>query len=318
MYIVTGAAGFIGSVLIERMIENGYDQVIGVDAAYKSEHSNLKDLLLLKFVPREILLEKLHANQLGRPKAIFHMGARTDTTETDVSLFDHLNVSFTKQLWKYCTDNGVTFIYASSAATYGRGEYGYDDNHEIIPLLKPLNPYGWSKQQIDTWILEQVDTPPRWGGFKFFNVFGPNEYHKGRMASVVFHGHRQIRQKSCMELFESNDPNIPHGMQKRDFIYVKDVVDSLLKFYESAAPSAIYNLGSGKAHTFLDLARAVFLALNKKENIKFIPMPPALRNTYQNFTQANMQKATRAGIFNPHYSFEEAIREYVEFYLEKL
>ena len=254
-------------------------------------------------------------------QAIFHIGARTDTTEWDTGIFDQLNVNYSKSLWQICTDHQIPFFYASSAATYGLGESGYSDDHKTIPGLKPLNPYGQSKQDFDLWALDQVaqkKQPPAWAGFKFFNVYGPNEYHKSRMASVIFHTARQIKATGGMKLFRSHRPDFKDGEQSRDFIYVKDVVDVLMHFFEKQPPSAIYNLGTGKARTFLDLATNTFRSLDLEPNISFIDTPEDIRETYQYYTQADMDKLRELGGYDkPFYSLEDGIEDYVKRYLKE-
>jgi ADP-L-glycero-D-manno-heptose 6-epimerase len=206
-------------------------------------------------------------------------------------------------------------VYASSAATYGLGEFGYDDDEEKIPLLKPLNPYGDSKNDFDKWVILQSDAPTKWIGFKFFNVYGPNEFHKARMASVIFHSYNQIQDKGFVKLFKSHNPNYTDGGQLRDFVYVKDLVDVLYFTYTNNLNNGIYNLGSGKARTFLDLATATFKALNKSVNIEYIDTPIDIRDKYQYFTEANMSKLVHQGYNKPFTSLEEGVTDYVTNYL---
>jgi ADP-L-glycero-D-manno-heptose 6-epimerase len=248
---------------------------------------------------------------------VLHIGARTDTTELDTTIFDELNLHYSQALWERCAGYGIPFLYASSAATYGLGELGYSDDHALIPRLKPLNPYGQSKQDFDVWALQQSAAPPQWAGFKFFNVYGPNEYHKGRMASVIFHTARQIKATGAMKLFRSHRPDFRDGEQSRDFIYVKDVVDILLHFLEKRPPSAIYNLGTGQARTFLDLASNTFRSMGLAPNISFVDTPADIRDTYQYFTEADMGKMrSLAGYTAPFYSLEAGIDDYVLLYLK--
>jgi ADP-L-glycero-D-manno-heptose 6-epimerase len=246
---------------------------------------------------------------------VFHLGARTDTTEFDKTIFDRLNVSFSQRMWESCSKYEIPLIYASSAATYGLGEYGYDDRHDVVEKLQPLNPYGVSKNEFDKWALQQTATPPSWYGFKFFNVYGPNEFHKGRMASVVFHAFRQISKTGKMALFQSHRPDFEDGMQLRDFIYVKDVADVLLWTMEHLPENGIYNLGTGTARPFLALVKAVFDAMKLPEDISFIPTPEDIRDKYQYFTEANMKKLRNAGYDRPFASLETAVNEYVTEYL---
>lgn len=249
---------------------------------------------------------------------VFHLGARTDTTEFDRAVFDRLNVDYSQRIWRCCAQAGLALVYASSAATYGDGKLGYSDDHARISLLRPLNPYGDSKQQFDVWALENTETgqsPPFWAGLKFFNVYGPNEYHKGRMASVVWHAFGQIRETGSVRLFKSHRPDFADGQQRRDFIYVRDVVDVLEWFVDHRAHSGIYNLGTGQSRTFLDLAKAVFHAMELPENIVFTDMPEDIRETYQYFTEASMGKLRSAGYAAPFRSLEEGISDYVRNYL---
>ena len=248
---------------------------------------------------------------------IFHIGARTDTTEFDMTIFDELNLDYTKAIWNYCVDRNVPLVYASSAATYGGGECGFDDDPKGIPQLKPLNPYGDSKQLFDIWALEQEKKPPFWVGLKFFNVFGPNEYHKGRMASVVLHAFNQIKEKGAMKLFMSHNPDYDHGGQLRDFVYIKDVLNIITFWYKHQSNSGIYNLGTGQARTFKDLAKSVFAALNLEDDISFIPTPEDIRDKYQYYTQAEMQRTLDAGYNLGFTSLEDGIKDYVQNYLVK-
>ncbi|MTI19481.1 ADP-glyceromanno-heptose 6-epimerase, partial [Fulvivirga sp. RKSG066] len=226
---------------------------------------------------------------------IFHIGAKTDTTLFDLEIFNKLNIQYSKDVWNRCVKYQIPLVYASSAATYGLGEHGYDDDESKIPQLKPLNPYGQSKQDFDIWAQEQEKKPFFWAGLKFFNVYGPNEYHKGRMASVIWHSYNQIKETGKMNLFRSHNPDYKDGEQKRDFVYVKDVVDVCFWLMRHRKDSGIYNLGSGKARTFLDLTKAVFKALEKPEDIGFIDTPADIRDKYQYFTEANMNKLRSIG-----------------------
>ena len=248
-------------------------------------------------------------------KFVFHIGARTDTTEFDVEIFDRLNVHYSQTLWNICVDASIPFVYASSAATYGEGEFGYDDDHSIFPKLQPLNPYGWSKQQFDLWVLKQEKHPPFWAGLKFFNVYGPNEFHKARMASVIFHAFNQINKSGEVKLFRSHRPEYKDGWQLRDFVYVKDVVDVCLFLMNEKVESSIFNLGTGTARSFYDLADATFKALDKETKIEFIDIPSDIRDKYQYFTEANMQKLITAGYSKPFTSLEDGVTDYVKNYL---
>jgi len=280
MIVVTGAAGFIGSCLIGELLAAGYQDIVAVD----------------DFI-------------------IFHLGARTDTTEFDTRIFDGLNVAYSKGVWERCVKHSIPLVYASSAATYGGGEHGYSDDHAGIVKLKPLNPYGDSKQAFDLWALAQEKKPFFWAGLKFFNVYGPNEYHKGRMASVILHAFKQIQETGGMKLFRSHNPDFKDGEQLRDFIYVKDLCKVCIYLMETRKNSAIYNLGTGQARTFLDLVRATFKALGKEENISFIDTPEDIRDKYQYYTQADMSKLREAGYTEPFTALEDGVAAYVKDYL---
>lgn len=315
MIVVTGAAGFIGSCLVSKLNAENITDIVLVDDF--SKHEKDFNLTTKKFLEKVNRLEfehwlKFHGNKV---EFIFHIGARTDTTEFNKEIFDELNLNYTKMIWNFCSENNVPLVYASSAATYGLGEFGYEDSHEIIPKLKPLNPYGDSKNDFDIWALKQEKQPPFWAGLKFFNVYGPNEYHKGRMASVIFHTFNQIKEKGEMKLFRSHNPSYSDGGQLRDFVYVKDVVEVCLFLKNNKPTSGIYNLGSGKARTFLDLAKNTFLAVNKEAKISFIDTPEDIRYKYQYFTEAKMEKLVQAGYTTPFHSLEEGVKDYVTNYL---
>lgn len=343
MIIVTGAAGFIGSCMVSKLNNKGLKDIVLVDdfsqtrklpnLAHKSYREKIERNSFLSWLPD-------HAHQVD---FIFHLGARTDTTEFDMAVFDRLNLNYSKALWNICTEHGIPLVYASSAATYGDGSLGYDDRDPMLSFrLKPLNPYGISKNEFDKWVLLQTLTPPRWYGLKFFNVFGPNEYHKGRMASVIFHAYRQITgtdygkkdEGKPVKLFRSHRPDYKDGEQLRDFIYVKDITDVMyflmnytdqkdtgtkdiqgINTVYDKTGSGIYNLGTGKARTFLDLVNAVFAALDLPSNIEFIDTPADIRDKYQYFTQANIEKLRSAGYSKPFYTLENGIEEYVQGYL---
>jgi ADP-L-glycero-D-manno-heptose 6-epimerase len=315
MIIVTGTAGFIGSCMVKRLNDAGYTDLILVDDFTRADkNANLVGKIYSSQMHRLNLVRWLERNHTDID-AVIHLGARTDTTEMNTAIFDALNLEYSKALWMLCSGFDIPFLYASSAATYGLGELGYSDEHHIIPSLKPLNPYGQSKQDFDVWVLQQSAAPSQWAGFKFFNVYGPNEYHKGRMASVIFHTARQIKATGAMKLFRSHRPDYRDGEQSRDFIYVKDVVDVLLYFLENRPTNGIYNLGTGKARTFYDLAKSTFLALGLEPSISFIDTPADIRDTYQYFTQAEMGKLRAAGYHEPFFGLEEGIEDYVQRYL---
>lgn len=318
MIVVTGAAGFIGSCMIQSLHEAGYTDILAVDDfSHPEKARNLDQKRLWGQVHRLNFHRWLERNH-GDVEAVIHLGARTDTTEQSVPIFTELNLEYSRALWMLCSGFQIPLLYASSAATYGLGELGYDDDHGIIPSLKPLNPYGQSKQDFDEWVLQTTPAtaPPQWAGFKFFNVYGPNEYHKGRMASVIFHTARQIKATGAMKLFKSHRPDYKDGEQSRDFIYVKDVCAVLLYFLERKPKNAIYNLGTGKARTFYDLACGTFKALGLQPNISFVDTPVDIRDTYQYFTEANMKKVRNTGFIEPFYDLEEGISDYVGRYLK--
>ncbi len=317
MIVITGAAGFIGSCLVQKLNDEGFFDLILVDDFSNPEkNKNFEGKRFTKKVHRDEFLPWLRDNQL-LVDFIFHIGARTDTTEMDVDLFNRLNLHYTQEIWKICVEFGLPLVYASSAATYGLGEFGYDDEHANIPNLKPLNPYGDSKNDLDKWALAQEKKPYFWAGLKFFNVYGPNEYHKGRMASVIFHAYKQIHTNGSMKLFKSHHPNFKDGEQMRDFVYVKDVVSVLYFLMHHRKNAGIYNLGSGKARTFLDLAHATFAAIDIKPTITFVDTPADIRDKYQYFTEANMAKLQSIGYDLPFHSLEEGVSDYVKNYLLK-
>ena len=437
MIVVTGAAGFIGSCMIQKLNEAGYADVLAVDDFTRPDKQrNVDNKQLWGQVHRNNFIRWLERHH-AEVDAVIHLGARTDTTELSTAIFDELNLEYSRALWMLCSGFQIPFLYASSAATYGLGELGYSDDHTLIPQLRPLNPYGQSKQDFDVWVLETTappgppvkggrsrghqeasatpesssatspqpstiqsppfmgglgganatsadkvvspfesagetspppstiqsppftgglgganatsanevalpfksssDTsprpstiqsppftggpggaaPPHWAGFKFFNVYGPNEYHKGRMASVIFHTVRQIKATGAMNLFRSHRPDFTDGGQRRDFIYVKDVVDVLFYFLEKKPANAIYNLGTGQSRTFLDLATNTFQVLGVEPNISFVDTPLDIRDTYQYFTEADMRKLITAGYERPFHTLEAGISDYVQRYLRE-
>ncbi len=311
MIVVTGAAGFIGSCVAERLYLQGKHNLLLVDDFERED--KLPNLALLKQqnrMDRTEFLDWFSGNN-RQVELVIHLGARTDTTEFNTAIFDELNLNYTKAIWQTCAEHGIPLIYASSAATYGLGELGFDDDHALIPQLQPLNPYGQSKLDFDVWALEQTQQPPFWAGLKFFNVYGPHEYHKGRMASVVLHAYKQIKETGQMTLFRSHNPEYQDGEQRRDFIYVSDLVDVILWLMESKPASAIYNLGTGQARTFLDLTKATFNALGLEPVINFRDTPEDIRDKYQYFTEAKMDKLRAAGYTAPFKSLEEGVGEYI-------
>lgn len=317
MIIVTGAAGFIGSCLVSKLNqENYFDIAVVDDFSHTEKNKNLQKKKYSHKIDRKDFFRFIDENE-KLIQFIFHIGARTDTTEFNKTIFDELNVNYTKEIWNRCVKFGIPLVYASSAATYGLGEYGYEDNHDVVYKLKPLNPYGESKNEFDKWALQQVKKPFFWAGLKFFNVYGPNEYHKGRMASVIFHAHKQINENGKMKLFRSHNPDYRDGEQLRDFVYVKDVVEVCMFLMKHRKDSGIYNLGSGKARTFLDLVKNTFKAMGKEEKIEFIDTPADIRDKYQYFTEANMNKLLSIGYNKPFHTLEEGVKDYVGNYLEQ-
>jgi ADP-L-glycero-D-manno-heptose 6-epimerase len=317
MIVVTGAAGFIGSCLISRLNADNFNYIIAVDDFSNADkNKNLEGKKIQERVDRENFFGWLEKNYT-LVEFILHIGARTDTTEFDKKIFDKLNLNYSKQIWQVCCQYQIPLVYASSAATYGLGEHGYEDDEKIISKLKPLNPYGESKNDFDIWALEQKQKPFFWAGLKFFNVYGPNEYHKGRMASVIFHAYHQILKNGSMKLFRSHNPEFKDGEQMRDFVYVKDVVEVIMFLVHHRKDSGIYNLGSGKARTFIDLVKNTFQSMEKKENISFVDTPADIRDKYQYFTEAKMEKLKKIGYKKEFHTLEEGIRDYVRNYLTK-
>ena len=317
MIVVTGAAGFIGSVLAVRLLEADYRQVVLVDDfSVEPKRPNHEHLPVTERVDRADFPAWLRANE-SQVQFVFHLGARTDTTEQDEALLNALNLEYSKEIWRLCVEFGLPLVYASSAATYGDGTLGYVDSHDVVTDLQPLNPYGRSKNDFDAWALAQERKPYFWAGFKFFNVYGPNEFHKGRMASVVLHTFRQVQATGAMKLFRSHRPDFADGHQTRDFVHVEDVCNVLLHFMHHRIPahSGLYNLGSGKGRTFLDLATATLRAMGQEPNISFIDTPEDIRDTYQYFTEADLTKLRANGYTEPFRSLEDGIDDYVKNHL---
>ena len=315
MIVITGAAGFIASFLAEQFNKNNINNLILVDDfSRKDKEINHKALKCHKKIDRTEFLSWFKSNNTSVDYVI-HLGARTDTTEMDYMIHDQLNVQYSQGIWNICSSQKIPLIYASSAATYGMGEHGYKDDHDVVLKLAPLNPYGESKNNFDKWALNQKNTPPFWAGLKFFNVYGPNEGHKGRMASVIFHTFNQIKKTGGMKLFRSHHEDYRNGEQLRDFIYVKDVVSIIEFMHKGSITSGLYNVGTGEARTFYDLAKLTFLALNKEPDISFIDTPEDIRNKYQYFTEADMTKLKEQGYNSPFHTLEEGVEDYVKNYL---
>ncbi len=329
--IVTGAAGFVGSCMVQYLNDKGYENLVLVDDfGVEEKRKNWENKKYTQLVERHYLMDWL-SEQQPKIDCVIHLGARTDTTEFNYEVHRELNYNYSLHVWKYCVQNNVPLIYASSAATYGDGALGYDDNHKVIEKLQPLNPYGVSKNEFDKWAVKQPFQPPFWAGLKFFNVYGPNEYHKGRMASVIWHSFNQIKKDGLVKLFKSHKEGFEDGKQLRDFIYVKDVVKVIFWLMEKTLnakgataetgqqlESGLYNLGTGTARTFDDLVKATYAGLDMQPNIQYIDMPLDIRDKYQYFTEANMQKLQSIGYNEPFYSLEEGVGDYVRHYLKDL
>jgi len=319
MIVITGGAGMIGSMIAWHLnTVLGRDDIVIVDRFNHPEQwQNLCHRRYANYLDKDELFGWLENNT--SIDAVIHMGAISATTERDFNRLVQENIRYSQRLWTWCAVHNVPFLYASSAATYGGGEHGYDDDESKIDPLRPLNGYGYSKQFFDQWALKQVKnklvTPPQWCGFKFFNVYGPNEYHKQRMASVVLHSFNQFREEGTVKLFKSDRPDYADGMQLRDFVYVKDAVAIVAHFLMHPDKSGIYNIGTGKARAFKDLATAVMTSQGCEPSITYIDMPQDLRGKYQYFTQANMNKLRAAGYDQPFYSLEDGVRDYVQNYL---
>jgi ADP-L-glycero-D-manno-heptose 6-epimerase len=316
MIVITGAAGFIASNLAKALVKNSVTDLLLVDHfpadKYSPKSDNISEFASIRQMDRDVFPEWFteHADEVS---FVFHLGARTDTSEFDFRVLDSLNLSYSMTLWEICTVKQIPIVYASSAATYGMGELGFDDDESNIPNLKPLNPYGLSKQLFDIQVISQQAQPPFWAGLKFFNVYGPYESHKGRMASVVYHAYNQIKATGKLKLFQSHNPRYKDGEQLRDFIYVDDVLDICLYMYHQRPASGIYNAGTGKARSFNDLGKAVFQAMGRPENIEYIPIPEDIRDKYQYFTEASMIKLAATGYYKDFLTLEQGVERYVGF-----
>lgn len=307
---ITGAAGFIGSHMVKLALAKNWQLSLVDIFSRDSQKHHWENLPASVKIHRDLFPELLESGEIV-PDFIIHLGARTNTLERDFGLLRRLNTDYTRRIWESCTEKQIPLIYASSAATYGDGAYGYSDSHEMVSSLKPLNAYARSKQEMDLFALGQEQTPPFWAGLKFFNVFGPGEGHKGRMASVVWHARNQIRESGTVRLFRSHRPDFSDGKQERDFVYVNDVVRIIQWMMEKRPASGLYNVGTGQARTFLDLAQAVIRESGREAKIKFEDMPMELRDKYQYSTCADMSKLRGAGYTEAFTSLEEGVAEYL-------
>lgn len=316
MIIVTGGAGFIGSCIVRELNDMGYTDLVIVDHIQKTEKwKNMRNKDYTEYISRDEFPDRL-PEFAGRVSHVIHMGACSATTELDFDFLYRNNFEYTKTLWKFCTENHCSFLYASSAATYGAGECGFDDRMDL-KKLRPLNGYGYSKQLFDLWAEKQEEAPAQHVGFKFFNVYGPNEYCKGSMASVVFHSFCKITESGGMGIFKSYREGYEDGQQLRDFVYVKDICKAVRFMMEHPKVNGLFNLGTGKARSFYDLVSAVFDAMGLERRIRFIEMPETLRPKYQYFTEAKMDKLREAGYREEFYSLEDGVMDYVRNYLAK-
>ena len=317
MIVITGAAGFIASFLAQELNKVGKNDLVLVDDfSIKDKENNHKNIECHSRIERNAFIDwfSLNYNEI---EFVFHLGARTDTTEMDYSIHEELNLEYSKSIWNICSSHKIPLIYASSAATYGLGENGYSDNHDLVDKLKPLNPYGDSKNNFDKWVLNEEVQPPFWAGLKFFNVYGPNESHKGRMASVIYHAFHQIKSTGKMNLFRSHNSKYKDGEQLRDFIYVKDVFKICLFLYKNQNHSGLFNVGTGKAETFKALVENTFEALNMECQINYIDTPEDIRDKYQYFTEADMSKLESVGYKEAFYSLKEGVQDYIQHYLNR-
>jgi len=322
MILVTGGAGFIGSNLVAALTDRGLSVAVCDRLGCAEKWRNLAKRRLDDLIPPEALLADLAAGRLA-PAAVVHLGAISDTTAVDGDAVVANNFGASRALWTWCAEAGAPYLYASSAATYGDGSQGFEDelDEAYLARLRPLNLYGWSKHLFDRWVAERVASgkprPPQWAGLKLFNVFGPNEYHKGPQASVVYQLHRQLAEGAPAQLFQSHHPDYPDGGQLRDFVWVEDCVEALLWLLDNRGVSGLFNLGSGKARSFADLARALFAATGRPESIRYVPTPEAIRDKYQYFTQAAMGRLRAAGYDRPFTPLETAVARYVGEFLER-
>ncbi|MCK4463129.1 MAG: ADP-glyceromanno-heptose 6-epimerase [Candidatus Omnitrophica bacterium] len=316
MIILTGGAGFIGSAFLWKLNKEGINDIIVVDhLAETDKWRNLLGKRFQDYIQKDDFLHLVEKNKLQKPRYVVHMGACSSTTLTDTNYFIKNNYEYSKILAQWALRHRAPFLYASSAATYGNGRLGYDDNNETTYKLRPLNMYGYSKQLFDLWVLNN-GFENKVTGLKFFNVFGPNEYHKGEMMSVICKRFSDVRDKRLMRLFKSYRDDYKAGEQKRDFIYIKDAVEVMYYLFNNPDKTGIFNLGTGVARSWNDLARAMFAALGKQGKIEYIEMPESLRPRYQYFTQAKMDKLRKAGCDFKFRSFEDSIKDYTEYLSE--
>jgi ADP-L-glycero-D-manno-heptose 6-epimerase len=318
MIIVTGGAGFIGSALIAELNRRQISDILVVDELGADQKwKNLRNLSFADYVEKDDFLDMVIEDKLDSPiDVVFHLGACSDTTETNASYLVKNNYEYSKLLAQWATDADIRFIYASSAATYGDGSAGFSDDEEKIEALRPLNMYGYSKHLFDMWA-RRAGLLSKIVGLKYFNVFGPNEYHKGDMMSFVVKAFEQIKTTGKVRLFKSYRPEYADGEQVRDFLYVKDAVNMTLFFFDNPYINGIFNIGTGETRTWNDLVIAVFVGMGRKPNIEYIEMPASIRNQYQYFTQADLSKLRRAGYSKQITPLEDAIKDYVQNYLEK-
>ncbi len=320
MYIVTGAAGFIGSCIVKKLNDEGIENILVVDRLESDQKwLNLRGVKFQEYIHADEFIQPDILNSVFDEGVtqIYHMGACSSTTETDVDYFMKNNVEYSQILYRYCSQYDVPICYASSAATYGDGEHGFIDEEDDLEKLQPLNPYGWSKQLMDEWVIKQLRRPSKWYGVKFFNVYGPNEYHKGGQKSVVAHAYKQISETGKMKLFKSYKENFADGEQLRDFVYVKDIVEAMwmLMSKEHNGINGIYNLGTGEARSFKDLTLATFKSMGKHEEIQYIDMPENLKDQYQYYTKAEMGKLQKVFPEFKFHSLEDGVKDYVQNYL---
>lgn len=315
MIVITGAAGFIASAVAGGLNQQGINDLVLVDDfSHEEKRGNWQGKKYTQLVDRKDLMQWMREHG-EKVEFVIHLGARTDTTEFDWNIFLELNLNYTQNIWNLCSEYHIPLIYASSAATYGAGEHGYIDQNQLPYSLSPLNPYGRSKNEFDKWAMRQEQQPPFWAGLKFFNVYGPNEYHKGRMASVILHTFETVQRTGAMQLFRSHRPDFEDGMQLRDFVYVKDIVKVIQHLMKVRPESGLYNVGTGHAESFLELANATFDAMGRDRNITFIDIPEDIRDKYQYFTEADMSKLRRTGYSEPFYDLKSGITDYVKNYL---